>query len=92
MRHKENFMQSPNWINDFIALAEHTVLHLRRELELDEQLARLEPSCNTCTKGPERYACHGDTSPCATFEEIPDVAREREIAVAAFEAIGETIQ
>jgi hypothetical protein len=73
-------------------------LQLRRELELQEWFARLEPSCNTCTKGEKRYACHGgsrllcDTSPCATFEESPDVVREREIAVAAFEAIGETVK
>ena len=80
-----------NWIENFVTLAGQTVTQLRHEVELHEWLAQLEPSCNTCVMGTERYACQGglrqmhDVSPCATFEEIPDVAREREIAVAAFE-------
>ncbi len=86
-----------NWIENFVTLAGQTVTQLRRKSELHEWLAQLEPSCNTCTKGERRYSCYNgtrricDTSPCATFEEIPDVAREREIAVAAFECQTEDV-
>jgi hypothetical protein len=75
----------------FVTLAEQVVVKARREVELQEWLARLEPSCHTCVRGGIRYICPGgqrrmhDVAPCPTFEEIPEVAREREIAAAAFE-------
>jgi hypothetical protein len=79
----------------FIAQARRVVQQEKRAIEFQAWAARLQPHCKTCTAWPGRQDCPGrcrapsDLTACSAFVERPETALEREIAVAAFEAVGQ---
>jgi hypothetical protein len=83
----------PDFAVWFTDQAERVVAHEKRAVEAREWAARLEPKCGTCTGYPERIQCQDvvrrmpTVQVCNFFQERPEVAREREIAAAAFEAL-----
>ena len=87
-----NIIDFAEW---FAEQAQHAVRQEARAMELQEWVARLQPHCKTCTAWPDRLDCPGrcrlpsDLTACCAFVERPETALEREIAVAAFEAVGE---
>lgn len=83
----------PDFAVWFTNQAGRVVAHEKRAIEAREWAARLEPKCETCTGYPDRIQCQDvvrrmpTVQVCNFFQERPEVAREREIAAAAFEAL-----
>jgi hypothetical protein len=77
----------PDFAVWFTDQAERVVAHGKRAVEAREWAARLAPSCKNCV----RDECLA-LSLCSDYLERPEVAREREIAAAAFEALTAEVQ
>ena len=88
----------PDFAVWFADQAEHVVTREKRAAELREWAARLEPQCKTCTGHPERIQCQDvvrrmpTVQVCNFFQERPEIARERAVAAAAFEALTAEVQ